>query len=232
MKKTVLITGVSRGLGLGLANHFAKQGDHVVGLCRNPKPGSLLENIELFSCDVRDEKRLETLSQKLTGKPIDILINNAGILNSKQDECWGQSKHSDAFATRKELLEVLDINTVSPLRIVDIFLPHLFNGKEKLIVNLSSGAGSISQNQSGGHMAYRMSKAALNMGMQEVAIRFKEKGIHVLLLSPGWVQTEMGGKKASLSVNESVCDLTQIIENYRDYPSGGFFTHKGKPIPF
>jgi len=232
MTKTAFITGINRGIGEGFVKQLVTHGYSVIGTCRNPDQVNQHENLTVETLDIQDDQAIQSLAKKYENTPIDLLINNAGVLYADQKIAWGEDSTEIGSFSRSGMLKTFEINTVSTLKVTEAFVPHILKSEQKLIVSISSGAGSISANQCGGAVAYRMSKAALNMGMQEFAIKLKDKGVHVLLLHPGWVQTNMGGKNASLNVEESVAGMLNVIENKDAFPSGGFYDYLGEQRPF
>ena len=230
MTKTLLITGCSRGIGLGLAQSYAEDGWEVLACCRDPKSaGALLDlaerqtSMETLALDVTDADAIADLAASLSRRPIDLLINNAGIygprgaFGSVDYQAWAQ-----VFAT----------NTMAPLRLAEALLPNLEAGTGKCIANLSSKVGSIAENTSGNSYIYRSSKTALNMVCKSMAIDLANKGITVLALHPGWVKTDMGGPNALISVAESVEGLRRVIDGAGPEQSGHFYEFSGKELPW
>ena len=160
------------------------------------------------------------LPQNSTGQAIDLLLNNSGIIGP-QGQTIGNIDY-DAWA------EVLDVNTLGPMRVSEAFVEHVARGDRKLMVTLTSGMGSLADNTSGGSIAYRSSKAAVNMVMRSLAIDLASRGITCVVVNPGWVQTDMGGPNASLSPSESVSRLRRLIEGWGPTHSGKFFNHDGR----
>jgi NAD(P)-dependent dehydrogenase (short-subunit alcohol dehydrogenase family) len=124
--------------------------------------------------------------------------------------------------------KVLDANTMGPMRVSEAFVDHVARSERKLIVTLTSGMGSLADNTSGGSIAYRSSKAAVNMVMRSLAIDLAPRGITCVVVNPGWVQTDMGGAHATLTPTESVTMLRHLIETLRPAQSGKFFNYDGR----
>ncbi|WP_420422606.1 SDR family oxidoreductase [Simkania sp.] len=232
MTKTALITGISRGIGQGLVKHLLSRGFSVIGTSQNPGNIAPQENLTVEPLDIRDDEAIQALAAKYENTPIDLLINNAGVLYADSQIGWGENPTEIGTLSRKGMMQTIEINAVSTVKMTEAFVPHIVKSDLKVIATISSGAGSIADNVAGGFIAYRMSKAALNMGMQEFAIKLKDQGVHVLLLHPGWVQTPMGGPNAMVPVEESVLGLLKVIEDCRAYPSGSFHDYQGQPRPF
>ncbi|MCY3974999.1 MAG: SDR family oxidoreductase [Simkaniaceae bacterium] len=233
-RKTVLITGINRGIGRALALLFAEKGYEVIGTCRSSDQGPSSDNLTVETLDIRDDGAITSLAKKYEGTPIDILINNAGILYAETGSAWQESPVRIGSFSRTDIMKTIDVNTVGTLMVTEAFTPHLLRSREKLIVTVSSHAGSIENSSRGvgGFMAYRISKAALNMGMQEFAGELKNRGVRVLLLHPGWVRTDMGGKNAAIDTDTSARGLIDVIEHKDRFPTGGFYDYEGHKLPF
>jgi len=200
---TALVTGASRGLGLEFVKQLAGSW-HVIAACRDPAIAKDLrtlqaqnERIQIVQLDVVNQDHIAAVASSLKGKPIDLLVLNAGIKGSREKQHLGDLEAED-------MLNVLAVNSVAPILISQAFLENVKASSRKQIVCCSSGVGSIAENESGGMTQYRMSKAALNMGMQEIAIKTRDAGLQVLCLVPGWVRTDMGGPNGRLSPEEAV----------------------------
>ena len=124
--------------------------------------------------------------------------------------------------------KVLDANTMGPMRVSEAFVDHVARSERKLIVTLTSGMGSLADNTSGGSIAYRSSKAAVNMVMRSLAIDLAPRGITCVVVNPGWVRTDMGGSHATLAPTESVTRLRSLIETLEPAQSGKFFNYNGR----
>lgn len=209
--KNIIITGANRGIGFELTKQFAAAGYHVLATARKPlRAVKLIEladndqnNISIFKVDVTSKLSVDNFFKTIRDMPIEILINNAGILDTYQ------STIDDINLV--DFVEVLTVNTVSPIRILRGAMPGLRLGKTKKVVNMSSFMSSFDGTSNGAH-AYRTSKAALNRAMQIFGRELAEEGIVVLNLHPGWVKTDMGTQAADIDVVTSVTGLLNIIE--------------------
>jgi NAD(P)-dependent dehydrogenase (short-subunit alcohol dehydrogenase family) len=123
---------------------------------------------------------------------------------------------------------VLDVNTMGPTRVTEAFTPNVAHSNRKLIVTITSGMGSIAGNTSGGSIAYRSSRAAVNMVMRSLEIDLAPRGISCVFVNPGWVRTDMGGTDATLAPAESVAALRRLIETLGPAQSGKFFHYDGR----
>lgn len=225
---TVLITGANRGIGLEFARQYAEAGWRVLATCRDPENAASLQDLALkapslsiFALDVTNAAQIKELAVQLRDEAIDLLINNAGILTSK--DTLG-SFSADNFH------KIYQTNAVAPLLISEAFCPHVAKSGLKVMVAISSKVASIGQDKTAGLTAYRMSKAALNMGMQEIARRLEPQQIRVLLIAPGHVKTDMGGASALLTVEESVAKMRRVIDRAASLKSGGFYDRNGDEI--
>ena len=225
---TCLITGANRGLGLEFVRQYAADDWKVIATCRRPDEAEALAvvegSVQIYPLDVTDFARVEQLARKLSGVPIDLLINNAGIYgprvvpyNNVEYGVW---------------CEVLRVNTMAPLKVSAAFLDHLNKGREKKIVTISSKMGSITDNTSGGVYIYRSSKAALNAVMKSLSIDLGGQGLTVVVLNPGWVRTDMGGSGATIDSFESVAGMRDVINNLTTEDNGRFLHYDGSEIPW
>lgn len=226
---TYLITGVGRGIGQELARALLLRGERVIGTLRDPAKapgdwGAFIASgqLKLLALDVRDEASIAEAARQL-GEPVDVLINNAGII--------GQRNASTFNTDIDSFLETLQVNTLGPLRVILAFLPHLRRSKTAKIVTVSSRMGSMSHTNSD-RIAYRASKAAVNKVMQGLATDLQPEGIVAVSVHPGWVRTDMGGSGADISVQESAAGLIRLIDGLTIEQTGGFFDWSGAKLPF
>jgi len=227
---TVFITGANRGIGLGLAKAFKAAGYDVIATARHPEKANDLKalEVEVHQLDVTDHAAIEALAETLKGRAIDILINNAGVLGGPR---FNRDDQSQTFGTvdYEGLRYTLEINTLSPLKIAEAFLPNLLKGADKKLINITSRMGAINEMEAG-YLAYRTSKAALNAVMRNVTAEVKGKGVTVAVLHPGWVRTDMGSSAAPLSVEDSVAGLCKVIYALDFSETGCFKNHLGETI--
>ncbi len=208
---TILITGAARGIGLALTAAFADRGDTVIATVRNPdhltdlaavvarRPGL----VEVHRLAVDDPTSIAALAHRLGDRPIDVLINNAGV--------FGPERQSTLDMDFDGWLETLRINTMAPLAVSQALLPNLRRAEHAKILTISSGMGSMSQQKSDS-VAYRSSKAAVNKVMQCLATDLSAEGIAVAVCHPGWVRTDMGGAGADISPEMSASGITRIVD--------------------
>ncbi len=225
---TVLITGANRGLGLEFAKQYAADGWSVIATCRNPigvgELGTIEGDIAVYGLDVLDPNSVDRFVKDLDGRPIDILINNAGV--------YGPKPVKAADVTMADWMPVMQANAMAPLFLARALLPNVQAGERKLIVNISSIMASIAQGSGPSEYIYRSSKTALNMVMACYAEEIAETGVGVVMFHPGWVQTDMGGPSATLTPTESITHLRASIEKLSFADTGKFFNYDGSPLPW
>ncbi|MBK2126118.1 SDR family oxidoreductase [Fangia hongkongensis] len=223
MTKTVLITGANRGVGLTLAQVYSEKGYRVIASCRNISREMESLNGELiFDADVASDQKVKKLVAQLNGESIDVVINNAGV--------WGSESLSNMDFNK--MLEDYNTNALGALRVVDALYTHGLLSEAAKVALITSKMGSIEDNGSGGRYAYRMSKAALNAAGKSLAIDLKSEGKAVVLIHPGWVQTDMGGKNALISAQESAKGIYKVIDHLSIETTGSFVDYKGQVIPW
>lgn len=222
--QTVLITGASRGLGLELARQYAADGWRVIGTVRAPAAVSGLEGeIEAHVADVTDRQAIARLAAALRGTPIDVLLCNAGI--------YGPQAMRLGSLDYSAWEEVLRVNVLGAAAVIEALVENVAASERKLIVLMSSRLGSIAE-ASGSSPLYATSKAALNALAKGLSVTLAARGIIVVALSPGWVRTDMGGKGAPLSPEESVRGLREVIGGLKPSASGRFLNYDGSEIPW
>lgn len=224
---TVLVTGANRGLGLEFARQYSADGWRVIACCRSAGDASELKKlgrkIEVHALDVTSQDTIQHLAKALAGTPIDVLINNAGIHGDRRP--FGET---DVALWKK----IFQVNTIAPVQILAALLENVASSTQRKAVNISSKVGSIGDGPSGGNYAYRSSKAALNMAMVNAAHELKARGITILLLHPGWVQTDMGGPSAPVAVEQSVTGMRRVIDKATQAETGHFYDYTGRQIPW
>lgn len=225
--RTALVTGSSRGIGLEFVKQLAPSWN-VIATCRDPaSAAALLElqaanpSVKVLTLDVNDYEQLADLAIKLWGTPIDLLLLNAGIKGRTPDAI------DEGALDAVNMAQVFQTNCISPSKMAWEFKRHVLASERKQIIVMSSGLASISDNTTGGSVAYRISKAAINMAMQEVAVKLASQGVHAMCLAPGWVKTDMGGANARLTVEESVSAMLEVVDKYKQLENGGFYFHTG-----
>jgi NAD(P)-dependent dehydrogenase (short-subunit alcohol dehydrogenase family) len=217
---TTLVTGCNRGIGFQLVTQLKARGDNVIGVCRSSNPGLDSLGIRVISgIDVSAGDSVSQLAAELGDEPIDVLINNAGILRS------------DSFGSLdyEEMVEQYRVNTLGPLRVTEALAGNLKEGSKVAIV--TSRVGSIDDNTSGGNWGYRASKTAVNMIGKNLVHELKPRGIAVALLHPGLVATDMTGQHG-ISPIDSARGLIERIDELSLETSGGFWHAEGYDLPW
>ncbi|GAB7562655.1 SDR family oxidoreductase [Methylobacillus methanolivorans] len=230
---TVLITGANRGLGLEFTKQYAEAGWQVLACCRQPESSEALlqlamqfkELVSVHQLDVGDFQQIDNLAASLADKPIDVLLNNAGIYPDSPNQVFSEADYA-------AWMEAFRINGVAPFKVAQAFTPHLQQGTLKKLVNMTSKMGSIADNTSGGSYIYRSSKTALNMISKSLSIELAKDGITTLLLHPGWVLTDMGGPNALINTEQSISGLRKVIDQATIADAGKFYAYDGQEIPW
>jgi NAD(P)-dependent dehydrogenase (short-subunit alcohol dehydrogenase family) len=220
--KVAIVTGASRGIGAEIARQLAADHDLVVFAgARDPDDVQETDGIVPIELDVTDENEIFEAQERIGSEVgrLDALVNNAGVYGDPVGA-------ADYDIDRAH--EVLEVNTFGPWRMIEAFLPLLRRSDAPRIVNVSSGAGQLSD-MNGGRGAYRVSKAALNALTRTLA--WDEEGIKINAMCPGWVRTDMGGAGAPKSVEEGADTAVWLATLPDDGPTGGFFRNR-EPIPW
>ncbi len=237
---TVLITGANRGLGLEFAkqyadNEFAKQYAEwtVIATCRNPDKADQLNGlasehgtVTVHQMDVADHGSVDNLARTLTGQPIDVLINNAGIASDDFARQMLGNFDFDGWAN------MIRTNTFGPLKVCEAFMDNVAAGEVKKIAAVSSTVGSLSEMNNYPVYPYGTSKAALNKAMRVMAEQLRDQDIAVMCLCPGHAKTDMGMKAegASVEVDDSVSGMRQQIDNLSMNTTGTFKRYNGETV--
>ncbi len=233
--ETVLVTGSNRGIGFEFVKQYAKRGWTVIATARNPEKAEALKalaaqhpNITIDKLDVTKDDEIAALVAKYKGKPIDILINNAGISG-------GGTKYQLPHNLKYDVLyEVIKVNAVGPLKIAEAFEENVLASRRKMVMSVSSGMGSLTRVEGGFLHFYRTSKAALNMLMRVYADGVRDKGISVGLLAPGATDTDFM-KNVPIPKgppSERVTGMIAVIDKFTHEMSGSFLDWQGKTVPW
>jgi NAD(P)-dependent dehydrogenase (short-subunit alcohol dehydrogenase family) len=218
---TVLVTGSNRGIGLALVSQLLSRGDRVIAACRTPSAALLNTSAEILDgVDVTDDASVASLSERLSGRHLDVLINNAGLLQRSTLDAL------DFDSMRRQF----EINALGPLRVTAALLPNLSSGSTVAIV--TSRMGSIEDNSSGGSYGYRMSKAAVNMAGRSLSHDLRRLGISVVLLHPGYVRTDMTANSGLIDTDTSAAGLIARIDEQTLAETGRFVHMSGEALPW
>ena len=221
-RRVALVTGTSRGIGAEIVRQLAADHGFIVFAgARDPDDVEEAEGIVPIQLDVTDQSDVDAAQEQIGSEAghLDALVNNAGVYGDPIGA-------ADYDLDRAH--EVLEINTFGPWRLIEAFVPLLRRSDAPRIVNVSSGAGQLSD-MNGGRAAYRLSKAALNALTRTLAS--DERWLKVNTMCPGWVRTDMGGSGAPRSVEEGADTAVWLATLPDDGPTGGFFRDR-KPIPW
>jgi NAD(P)-dependent dehydrogenase (short-subunit alcohol dehydrogenase family) len=220
---TVLITGANRGIGFEFAQQYANDGWRVMACCRRPQAALTLlqlaknrKNLAVHALDVSDFEQIDELAMSLESESIDLLINNSGVFSSDR---FGEINF-DQFSID------FKVNSLAPLKIAESFIQNISRSRLKKIATVSSKMGSTS----GGSYSYRATKSATNMAMRSLSIDLHSRGISVVTLHPGWVQTDMGGSSAAITTQTSVAGMRSVIEQLSLTNTGRFLAYDNKEI--
>ncbi len=226
-RQRVLLIGASRGLGLALAREWARDGRHVVATVRGSARTPLHEladtwpeSIEIENLDVTEPAQIAALHERLAPRTFDLLFVNAGVTN--------QPEGTVAQTSTDEFTRVMITNALSPMRVVES-LQDLVEPAGTIGV-MSSGQGSVANNERGGHEVYRGSKAALNTFMRSYAARTGDDPRTLVLMAPGWVSTELGGPDARLSVDDSIPNVVKTLDALQGRPGLHYVDYLGRTV--
>ncbi|MBO6782373.1 MAG: SDR family NAD(P)-dependent oxidoreductase [Alphaproteobacteria bacterium] len=214
---SVLIIGASRGIGLGFARDYAADGWEVHATTRDIGDagdlGDVAGNVSLYPLEVRDPDQIADLAAAFEGRGIDLLIHNAGVLRGVGRD------------------EMMAINADAPFDVVGALLPAVERGEGRTVAILTSQMGA---RNGGGTPSgdYGASKCALNDRFRETEPEWRARGITAVVFHPGWVATDMGGRGAPVSVDESVSGMRRTIAGLAPDDSGKFLTWKGTEHPW
>ena len=237
MSKHCLVTGANRGIGLAFVRQLLARGDRVIATCRHPGKANALNTLtgeypgrlHVLPLDVASEKSRAELVCELPlvcgddvdAQRIDLLINNAGVLHSgERFGALSAANLDDSFR----------VNASGPLLLTEALAPMLADGAT--VANISSQLGSIGNNRQFGTPSYNISKAAQNMATVLLAHALRDRGIRVVALHPGWVQTDMGGDGAQITVEASATGLVRVIDALGAEDSGRFLDWEGHALPW
>jgi NAD(P)-dependent dehydrogenase (short-subunit alcohol dehydrogenase family) len=241
-----LITGSDRGIGFALVQELTGRGWRVIATCRDPANAEALKTfaasnprVVIEALDVSDDAEIDALSARYHDQPIDALINNAGIAG-------GLGSSGVGNLSPEEFTKVLRVNTYAPLKISAAFLNQVAASRQKKIVAITSGLGSLFQApQFKDTTYYSISKAGLNMAMRILQSEAQERAVLVGLVTPGPVDTDMqrayraaavqAGKPLTaptISAAESARSLADYVETLGPAKAGRFYSYTGAELPW
>jgi NAD(P)-dependent dehydrogenase (short-subunit alcohol dehydrogenase family) len=226
---TVLLIGASRGLGLAIAAEYIAGGSRVVASVRGAERTPLHDleetadgRLEIEHVDINEPQQVDALRDRLADRTFDLLFVNAGVTNDAGE--------TPADVTTEEFTRLMVTNALSPVRVIET-LGALVDPSGTVAV-MSSGQGSVANNERGGFEIYRASKSALNQLMRSYAARHRSEGQTLLLMAPGWVKTDLGGPGARLTIDESIPGLVSTIDAQRGRAGLQFLDYQGETVPW
>jgi len=229
LNKKLLLVGASRGLGFALAEEYLKRGWDVVATERGASPSKLHQlaeasngRLEIETVDIVHPDQVTALRARLASRKFDMLFVNAGV---KNDDC-----ETIADVSTDEFVRVMVTNALSPMRVIEVLQDAVLPGGT--IGIMSSGQGSVANNENGHYEVYRGSKAALNTFMRSFAARHADDSRTLLLMAPGWVRTDMGGPEARLSIEESIPNLANTIDAQAGKAGLQYLDYLGRRVPW
>jgi len=235
----IVVTGAGRGLGLEFVKQLLPRAECLIATARNPEAAQELQELarnnsgilRIVQLDLSDEESIQGAVEKI-GKlvsSLDLLINNAGIYIGRPGTTAGSDRLGKL--TMQGGVETLRTNAVGPMIFTQGLLPLLQALPDTRIISLTSGLGSIA-NTSGAPVHYSVSKAALNMYMRGLAAQLRSSGIISVVINPGWVQTDMGGRGASITPKESVSGILHVMDGLTPEKNGSFLNYRGQTEPW
>ncbi|MEZ5564678.1 MAG: SDR family oxidoreductase [Gammaproteobacteria bacterium] len=235
---TILLTGSNRGVGLALVKEYASHGWNVIASCRSPRKAAELNalaaanpKIHVEQLDVTDVGQINKLAAKYRGVPIDVLFNNAGWLGTPI------GKQQFGNLDKQLFVDVMLTNVYGPLKLAEAFVSNVEASKQKKIIGMTSGLGSLTlMGRMSRFYDYQMSKAAMNMGMRALRNDLKGRGIAVGIVAPGMVDTDMleesGYSGKALTPAESAAGLYKLVAALTPEDKGLPVNVDGKVIPW
>lgn len=227
---TLLITGANRGLGLEMVKQSLAAGHEVYATAREPAVATDLNHTDatVFAMDASDPVSVEAVAMAIGEQPIDLLINNAGVFLDRETPNMFELSPDQLMATYR-------VNAMGPWLVSRALANNVMASDRKLMVQISSQMGSCAmatEANANQHLAYRSSKAALNMLNVLMAGELGKRGITLVGMHPGWVQTDMGGSNASLTIPDSVGRILKTAHALEPQQNGAFLDLDGKALPW
>lgn len=235
---TVLVTGANRGIGLEFVSQYAGDGWTVIACCRDPEGEGAAElraitaeadgRVSIEPMDMLDHGSIEAIAKKYTGTPIDVLLNNAGIIGPVpiQDHLGAQHFGTIDYEVWDKVIRT---NTFAPIKMAEEFLDNLLAGTEKKIITLSSTVGSFQEDRTPA-FCYCTSKTAVTKAVQLMSEELKDKNVVAMAFCPGHVKTRMGIGGATIEIPDSVAGMRSMIANFSMADTGSYRRFNGDTI--
>jgi len=227
--RSVLISGASRGLGLEFVRQYAADGWRVYATCRRPDAADRIralnaDTVSVHALDVASDASIAALKQEFSGIPIDLVIANAGVAESREI--------TPETLRREDWLDLVATNTFGPLALAGALKENVAAGNLKIMAAMSSLMGSIASNNWGTQYVYRASKSGLNALWRNLSIEWKADGIICPLIRPGFVKTEMTGFKGDLLPEDTVRGMRKVLSQVTIADTGKYLSYDGGELPW
>jgi len=237
---TALITGANRGIGLEFVRRLSLLGWRVLATCRSPGQAEALnriaaesrQTVEVHLLDTADPQSIGALSAALGDQAVDLLVCNAGVSKMKEALITGTQGQRIQDADDALWFEVYRTNAIGPLRVAAAFADRVAASERRLMAFMSTRMSLAGQNNSGAYYMYRSSKSALNVIVKNLSIELAPRGITCIAMHPGWVRTDMGGRNADVSPEQSVTGMLKVLLDPKLSKKAQFLDYRGETVPW
>ena len=219
--KKALIIGASRGIGLGVVDVLTKRGWQVTATTRDAVPEKSPASVEWVKLDINKSEARQAVKDALTANHVDLIFVNAGV--------FGPDHQDIHQASDEEILQLFLTNAISPVRCAAELLP-LLNHRTGVLALMTSELSSLNENEVATYPLYSASKAALNMLTRGLQEQTEKQEVTLLSVHPGWVQTDMGGENATLTIEESATGIVDQFEASSGKGGHHFVEYSGRKL--